>query len=98
MSGHCKSEPQGKLQPLFRMFGAAADPVRNKADLQRFFDIIFERHQRLYDAIGWSGLAVLKLAFPTKGASTNPVSLTSLRASSTISGTARLIDFLGNAA
>ena len=33
------------------MFGAAAGPVRNKAELQRFFEIITERHQRLYDAI-----------------------------------------------
>jgi hypothetical protein len=33
------------------MFGAAAGPVRNKAELMRFFDIIVERHQRLYDAI-----------------------------------------------
>ena len=31
------------------MFGAAAGPVRNKADLQRFCDIITERLQRLYD-------------------------------------------------
>ena len=31
------------------MFGAAAGPVRNKAELQRFFDIITERLQRLYD-------------------------------------------------
>jgi hypothetical protein len=33
------------------MFGAAAGPVRNKAEILRFFDIIVERHQRLYDAI-----------------------------------------------
>jgi hypothetical protein len=33
------------------MFGAAAGPVRNKAELMRFFDIIVERYQRLYDAI-----------------------------------------------
>ncbi len=33
------------------MFGAAAGPVRNKAELQRFFAIITERLQRLYDAI-----------------------------------------------
>ena len=33
------------------MFGAAAGPVRNKAELQQFFDIITERLQRLYDAI-----------------------------------------------
>jgi hypothetical protein len=33
------------------MFGAAAGPVRNKAELQRFFEIITERLQRLYDAI-----------------------------------------------
>jgi hypothetical protein len=33
------------------MFGAAAGPVRNKAELQRFFNIIIERLQRLYDAI-----------------------------------------------
>lgn len=33
------------------MFGAAAGPVRNKAELKRFFEIITERLQRLYDAI-----------------------------------------------
>jgi hypothetical protein len=33
------------------MFGVAAGPVRNKAELQRFFEIITERLQRLYDAI-----------------------------------------------
>ena len=32
------------------MFGAAAGPVRNKAELMLFFDIINERLQRLYDA------------------------------------------------
>jgi hypothetical protein len=31
------------------MFGAAAGPVRNKAELQAFFVIITERLQRLYD-------------------------------------------------
>jgi hypothetical protein len=31
------------------MFGAAAGPVRNKAELQKFFEIIKERLQRLYD-------------------------------------------------
>jgi hypothetical protein len=31
------------------MFGAEAGPVRNKAELQQFFDIIVERAQRLYD-------------------------------------------------
>jgi len=31
------------------MFGAAAGPVRNKAELQQFFGIITERLQRLYD-------------------------------------------------
>jgi hypothetical protein len=30
-------------------FGAAAGPVRNKGELQRFFEIITERLQRLYD-------------------------------------------------
>jgi hypothetical protein len=30
-------------------FGAAAGPVRNKAELDRFFEIITERLQRLYD-------------------------------------------------
>ena len=30
-------------------FGVAAGPVRNKAALQRFFDIITERLQRLYN-------------------------------------------------
>jgi hypothetical protein len=30
-------------------FGVAAGPVRNKAELQRFFEIITERLQRLYD-------------------------------------------------
>jgi hypothetical protein len=30
-------------------FGAEAGPVRNKAELQRFCDIITERLQRLYD-------------------------------------------------
>ena len=33
------------------MFGAAAGPVRNRAELQQFFNIIVERLQRLYDAI-----------------------------------------------
>jgi hypothetical protein len=32
------------------MFGAAAGPVRNKAELQGFFEIIVERLKRLYDA------------------------------------------------
>jgi kynurenine formamidase len=32
-------------------FGADAGPVRNKAELQQFFEIITERLQRLYDAI-----------------------------------------------
>jgi hypothetical protein len=31
------------------MFGAAAGPVRNKAELRSFFEIIAERLQRLYD-------------------------------------------------
>ena len=31
------------------MFGTAAGPVHNKAELQRFFEIIKERLQRLYD-------------------------------------------------
>jgi hypothetical protein len=31
------------------MFGAAAGSVPNKAELQRFFEIIKERLQRLYD-------------------------------------------------
>jgi hypothetical protein len=31
------------------MFGAEAGPVRNRAELQRFFDAIVERLQRLYD-------------------------------------------------
>lgn len=30
-------------------FGVAAGPVRNKAELQRFCDIITERLQRLYE-------------------------------------------------
>ena len=30
-------------------FGVAAGPVRNKAELQTFFDVIKERLQRLYD-------------------------------------------------
>jgi hypothetical protein len=30
-------------------FGAAAGPVRNKAELESFFEIITERLQRLYD-------------------------------------------------
>jgi len=30
-------------------FGATAGPVRNKAELQSFFEIITERLQRLYD-------------------------------------------------
>ena len=30
-------------------FGAAAGPVRNRAELQKFFEIINERLQRLYD-------------------------------------------------
>ncbi len=33
------------------MFGAAAGPVRNRAELKQFFEIITERLQRLYDAI-----------------------------------------------
>lgn len=32
-------------------FGAAAGPVRNKAELQRFFEAITERLQRLYDVV-----------------------------------------------
>jgi hypothetical protein len=31
------------------MFGASAGPVRNKDELKRFFEIIVERLQRLYD-------------------------------------------------
>ena len=31
------------------MFGTAAGPVRNRAELQKFFEIITERLQRLYD-------------------------------------------------
>ena len=31
------------------VFGAAAGPVRNKAELESFFEIITERLQRLYD-------------------------------------------------
>ena len=31
------------------MFGAAAGPVSNKAELQSFLEIIVERLQRLYD-------------------------------------------------
>jgi hypothetical protein len=31
------------------MFGAGAGPIHNKAELKRFFDIIVERLQRLYD-------------------------------------------------
>ena len=31
------------------MFGAEAGPVRNKAELRGFFEIITERLQRLYD-------------------------------------------------
>jgi hypothetical protein len=31
------------------MFGTTAGPVRNKVDLQGFFEIITERLQRLYD-------------------------------------------------
>lgn len=31
------------------MFGAAAGPVKNKVELQRFCDIFTERLQRLYD-------------------------------------------------
>jgi ribosomal protein S12 methylthiotransferase accessory factor YcaO len=31
------------------LFGTAAGPVRNKAELQGFFEIIRERLQRLYD-------------------------------------------------
>jgi hypothetical protein len=30
-------------------FGVAAGPVRNKAELQRLFEAIVERYQRLYD-------------------------------------------------
>ena len=32
-------------------FGVAAGPVRNKAELQVFFDIISERLQRWYDVV-----------------------------------------------
>lgn len=32
------------------MFGAAAGPVRNRAELKQFFNIIVERLHRLYDA------------------------------------------------
>jgi hypothetical protein len=31
------------------LFGAAAGPVRNKAEVQEFFEIIKERLQRLYN-------------------------------------------------
>ena len=31
------------------MFGAEAGPVRNRAELQRFFEAIVERLQRLYE-------------------------------------------------
>jgi len=30
-------------------FGVAAGPVRNRSELQRFFEVITERLQRLYD-------------------------------------------------
>jgi hypothetical protein len=30
-------------------FGVAAGPVRNKAELQRLFEAIVERYQRLHD-------------------------------------------------
>jgi hypothetical protein len=30
-------------------FGVAAGPLRNKAELQRLFEAIVERYQRLYD-------------------------------------------------
>jgi hypothetical protein len=33
------------------MFGPAAGPVRNKVELQRFFEIITERLQRLYEVL-----------------------------------------------
>jgi hypothetical protein len=33
------------------MFGSAAGPVRNRAELKQCFNIIVERLQRLYDAI-----------------------------------------------
>ena len=33
------------------IFGVAAGPVPNKAELQRFCDIITERLQRLYDVV-----------------------------------------------
>jgi hypothetical protein len=32
-------------------FGVAAGPVRNKAELQRLFEAIVERYQRLYDVV-----------------------------------------------
>jgi hypothetical protein len=38
------------------MLGAAARPVRNKAELQGFFEIITERLQRLYDVELWRQL------------------------------------------
>jgi len=31
------------------MFGAEAGPVRNKEELKRYFDVLVERLQRLYD-------------------------------------------------
>jgi len=33
------------------MFGAAAGPVRDKAELRTFFEIITQRLQRLYDVV-----------------------------------------------
>jgi hypothetical protein len=32
-------------------FGTAAGPVRNRTELRKFFDIITERLQRLYDVV-----------------------------------------------
>jgi hypothetical protein len=33
------------------MFGAAAGPMRNKAELRRSYDIVTGRLQRLYDVV-----------------------------------------------
>jgi len=39
------------------MFGTAAGPVKNKAELQNFCAVITERMQRLYDVAWWTRAA-----------------------------------------
>ena len=48
MDGCPKHRVKGPSRAMLS-FGAAAGPVRNRAELQKFFEIINERLQRLYD-------------------------------------------------